>query len=335
MDIQVPRTAKDYVQKLMADVFEKTLVNWYGLGETRVVGSVPSEIPQIVIQNSLLDHVFVTDKGHLLHIEFQSTTEPDLYRFLSYATALTVAHRRSVRSIVVYLCAISSAPALLNAGAIQYSVENVFIAEKSGESAWDRVSRLPVDAWTDSDILDLTFYPFMRDAQSQSERALKAAKLSTQLPKAMQQRVGAMLLGLTLSFLDDAVVQSIKEVIRVNDLIRELEEEAIQRGWNKGWQEGHQRGHEQGRAEGRAEGLAEGLAEGRVEGREEGLWQGEWSMVQMQLQARLGMIPDSLMNQVRKLNRQQLLKLGCQLLSIGTIDELSAVVTKLASDPMH
>ena len=79
----VSRTAKDHIQKLMADVFQNTLPDWYGLSDLKIIASVPSDVPLLQVHDRLLDRVFVTDNGELLHLEFQSQIENNLYRFRS------------------------------------------------------------------------------------------------------------------------------------------------------------------------------------------------------------------------------------------------------------
>ncbi len=56
------------------------------------------------MQERLLDRVFEPDNHTLMHLEFQSTREPNLYRFLGYAVALTLQYRQPVRTVVIYLC---------------------------------------------------------------------------------------------------------------------------------------------------------------------------------------------------------------------------------------
>ncbi len=308
VDDAIPRHAKDVVQKLISDIFASTLTSWYGLSDARIVDTLPPTVPTLTIQEHLLDRVFLTDTGEILHLEFQSTPEVDLRRFLTYAVALINTHNRPVRTVVVYLYPTSLASSRLERRSVQYQVENVMIADKAGPAIWQHLAALPPQDWSDPDILDLTFYPFMDDPLSRSERALRAATLATFLPKPIQQRIGALILGLTSTFLDEKVLKSMKEVLKMNDLVRELEEEAILRGWNKGLEQGLEQGLQQGLAQGRRKGILTSL--------------------EVLIGSRFGDVPAALKTRMADLTEAQLLNLMPHISMLESLDNLREILQK-------
>ena len=215
-------TAKDVVQDLITDIHMDSLASWFGLSEVQVVEALPSGVPAVSIHELRLDWVFLTASGDMLHIEFLSGPETNLRRSLTYAATLIGQYQRPIRTVMAYLHPAPMVPSHFVQGSVEFDVENVMIAEKSRPTTWKRLSRLAVDDWTDNDILDLTFYPFMDDVETRAERAIKAAKLATVLPGPVKGRVGAMILGLTSAFLDKEVVHLVKEMLKMNDLVREM-----------------------------------------------------------------------------------------------------------------
>lgn len=239
MDDSISREAKDLVQKMIADVFQSSLTEWYGLSDMRIIATRPSAVPLISVQEHLLDRVFELADHSLLHLEFQSTREHTLYRFYRCAVVLTLQYQQPIRTVVVYLVPMRDAPTRLDLGSVDYSVQNISIADKDGHAIWERLRTLPPDGWSEGDVLDLAFFPFMEDPRPQAERAMLAARLAGTIPGGMGRLASAFIVGLTSSLVEPDVLKSLKEVIRMNDLITELEREAIARGWHgKGYRTG-------------------------------------------------------------------------------------------------
>ncbi len=306
MDDCISREAKDLVQKMIGDVFQSSLTEWYGLTGMRIIATRPSAVPLISIQERLLDQVFELDDHTLMHLEFQSTREPNLYRFFEYAATLTVHYRQPVRTVVVYLNKVRNAPKRLELGSIDFRITNIFIADKNGQVVWDRLRKLPPDAWSERDVMDLAFFPFMDDPRSQDARALASTQLASTVAGETGRLASALIIGLTASLVDPKVLKSMKEVIRMNDLITELEREAIERGWKKGLAQGH--------AEGRAEGLEEGEAKGRVQGRFEILLE--------VMTARFGELPANVTTRLQSLTDPELSIVARNLASVESREAL-------------
>lgn len=251
MNKKIPRHAKDIIQKIVADQFQDALLQWYGLELPRITGALPTHIPEITIQERILDYVFALEDGTLMHIEFQSKISK-LDRFAHYSLALATHHQRLVRTIIVYLGNVEKAPDTVRYGSVFFSVTNVYLAHMDGQRVSKRLkSKIQTEqTWNACDMLDLTFLPFMKHAsKTPAERAHFAASLAQRLPYPQSLYATALIAGLTGATTDSHVLKSIKEVIRMNQLIRELEQEAIQRGWQTGYNEGREEGREEGHLE--------------------------------------------------------------------------------------
>lgn len=299
MDSSIPRHARDVIQKLLADLFKDGLAQWLGVPELRIESRLPAEVSTLAFNNQVLDHVFLTHTDCLFHLEFQSDKERQLYRFLTYAAALVTAHHKPVETMVLYLYQEPNAPDYLDLHSLLFTVDNVFVAKMPGDTVWERLVRLPGDRWTDADFLDLAFYPFMRSEFSLLERAIRAAKLANLLPTPGSEIAGAAVVGLTCSFVDPEVVNLIQGVIRVNDLITALENDAIERGWAKGMQQGMQ----------------EGIRRDRVH------------VIMVLTDNRIGEIPDPLAKHIAGLDADKWCVVIRQLATVTSLDELRRLVT--------
>jgi hypothetical protein len=121
-----------------------------------------------------MDVVFEQRSGSLLHVEFQSTPKRSLYRFLGYDVALAEHFRRKVRTVVLYSGNVQHAEATLDAGTIQYGVENVYLNQLNGDAALDRVeAHLQIQTWTPEDRVRLAFAMQMRFTARKPEEAFE------------------------------------------------------------------------------------------------------------------------------------------------------------------
>ncbi len=242
--------AKDMIQKILVDRLGNEALAWYGLELPAIHGPLPSVLSVLTIEKREVDSVYRLADGTILDVEFQSDSmrQKDLERFLRYATILGTHYHTAVTMVVVHLRA-HSAAAGLDLGAVVLRLNHVFLAERDGQAAFKRLEAKVgrPDTWESADYLDLAFLPFMRDpTRTQKERALWAAQVAEQLPEPINRYATAMIIGLTSTFVDPEVLNSLKEVIRMNRLVEELEAEARQRGLEQGIEEGLEKGLEKG-----------------------------------------------------------------------------------------
>ena len=280
---ELPRNAKDRVQKVLAAALGEVLPQWYDPALPRVVSVLPAHVPLLHVQENLLDSVFLTEDGYILHLEFQSSVEPNLLRFAHYALALIQAHQRPVRTVVIYLGAVTTAPDTADYGSVSLRVRNIFIAARSAETTMARLQIRPVDEWTVFDDLDLAFLPFMHHPRlSQQDLVVESVTLLDRAPSGHQAFIAAAIFGLTGNFLEEPVIQSLKEVIRMRNLLKEFEDEATARGLEQGIRQGIEQGVQRG--------IEQGIQQGIRQGTEQGIQHGVAESVVAVLTARFGLL---------------------------------------------
>lgn len=84
-------------------VLADAAIDWYGIDSPPIVQVLAPNVPQVVAHESVADAVFRADDGRIVHLEFQSTPEPDLYRFLGQTSALA-SSRFTVEAVLCHSC---------------------------------------------------------------------------------------------------------------------------------------------------------------------------------------------------------------------------------------
>ncbi len=152
--------------------------------------------------------------------------EPDLYRFLLYDAHLTAHYKKPVKTVVLYVRDVLEAPDRLDAGGIQYGVENVYLKARDAEAVLEQLEEpIHLGFWEPEDRFDLAFVPHMRHPgmtdQEVLQRTLNLA-LATSDDNERNLMTG-ILLGLSGKAMSDEDVNRLKEVLKMADPVIERE----------------------------------------------------------------------------------------------------------------
>jgi predicted transposase/invertase (TIGR01784 family) len=246
-----PRNSVDILSKHLSAACPGDVLSVLGLHDAHIVRALPTELDEVIVRQQFMDIVFEQASGSLLHLEFQSTPPRSLYRFLGYDLALAEHFRRKIRTVVLYSGNVQDAKETLDAGTIQYHVENLYLNQLDGDAALEIVkAHLQTQTWTPEDRVRLAFAMQMRfTARTPEEAFEEVLRLTQQVPEKDEQNyVTALIFGLSGKGLSEAQREQLKGRMRMTDLIREIEQEALE----KGLQEGRQAGRQEGRQEGLA-----------------------------------------------------------------------------------
>ncbi|MCL6626629.1 MAG: transposase [Alicyclobacillus shizuokensis] len=267
------RNANDVLAKHLTGACPDGVLDVIGIRHAPVLRALPTELYEVVIRQQFTDIVFELCTGEILHLEFQSSRERTLNRFLAYDVALAQRFHRKIRTVILYTGNVHSGMDMLDLGSVQYRVENLFLNRINGDDALDAVKEhLARGEWSEQDRIRLAFAFHMQfEKRSRDEAFVEVLELTRQIvDQAEQNYVTALILGLSGRSLTDGQKQLLKEMMRMTDVVRELVQEIEQEAWEKGHQAGLMAGFQEGREEGRKEGRQEGLKKGRQEGLKEG-----------------------------------------------------------------
>ena len=225
------RNSADIILKYLVDAFRDASLDWLGLHDVRILRAIPTELPEVEIRQSFLDLAFETESGELLHYEFQTTKEQDLYRFLLYDAHLTAHYKKPVKTIVLYIRDVLEAPDRLNAGGIEYRVENVYLKSRDAEAVLKRLEEhIRLDVWQPEDRFDLAFVPHMRHPRMSGQEVLqRTLDLALAISDDNERNLMAgILLGLSGKAMSDEDIDRLKEVLKMTDPVKAIEREAAE-----------------------------------------------------------------------------------------------------------
>ena len=246
----IARNAKDILLKHLAVTMGEVGLAWMGVQGVQVIAAIPTELDEVDIRSGFIDVGFTLADGTLLHIEFQTTLEPNLYRFLLYDARLTATYCKPVRTVVLYTQDVHDAPTALDAGGLQYRLENVYLRDRDGLAALRRLQqRVAHDDFGPQDRMDLAFLPFMaHPGSSDGDVLTQTVNLALSLKnRSEQDYAAALILGLSGRVLSEEDQKRLKEALRMTDLVKEMLDETDQKARQEGIEQGIERGIERGK----------------------------------------------------------------------------------------
>ncbi|AEJ44363.1 transposase [Alicyclobacillus acidocaldarius] len=230
--MKLARNANDIVAKHLTNALPGDVLSVIGITHANVVRAVPTEIPKVEVRQEFTDIMLELADGRLLHLEFQTTREPNLYRFAAYDVAIAERYRRPIRTVVLYTGDVKSAPSELDAGSFRYAVENVYLNRLDGDGALDTVKRhLAVHEWTAEDRVRLAFAFHMRFERRTRDEAFEEIVETVQsIPDRHEQNdLAALILGFSGRILADEQKARLRRVLEMTELLKEIVEEAQNR----------------------------------------------------------------------------------------------------------
>ncbi|SIT10091.1 RpnC/YadD family protein [Alicyclobacillus vulcanalis] len=239
--MRIARSGNDIVAKHLTNALPGEVLSVIGIRSARVVRALPTELPKIEVRQEFTDIMLELVDGRLLHLEFQTTREPNLYRFGTYDWAMAERYKRPIRTVILYTRDVTEAPSELDAGSMRYAVENVYLGRMDGDAALETVKRhLSAHAWTEEDRVRLAFAFHMRFERRTREEAFEEiVEVVQRVPDVHEQNyLAALILGFSGRVMGDEQKEQLRRVLEMTDLLRELEREFEEKGIQKGIQKG-------------------------------------------------------------------------------------------------
>ncbi|ACV59954.1 transposase [Alicyclobacillus acidocaldarius] len=243
--MRIARSGNDIVAKHLTNALPGEVLSVIGIHDAHVVRALPTELPTVEVRQEFTDIMLELADGRLLHLEFQTTREPNLYRFGTYDWAMAERYKRPIRTVILYTRDVTEAPSELDAGSMRYAVENVYLGHMDGDGALETVKRhLAAHEWTEEDRVRLAFAFHMRFERRTREEAFgEIVEVVQRVPDVHEQNyLAALILGFSGRVMADEQKEQLRRVLEMTDLLRELEREFEEKGIQKGLQQGLQQG---------------------------------------------------------------------------------------------
>lgn len=231
------RNSKDILAKHLVGALSNDALGVLGLPGIKVVQAMPTELDSVDIRQGFTDIVFELSDETIFHIEFQSKRESALYRFLLYDVRLAMKFEKKIRTVVFYIGDIFDAPDRHDIGTAQYCVENVYLNQLDGDAALDTALRhLETGDWAEQDRIRLAFALHMRFERRTEEEAFEQVlDITTRIPDQYEQNyVTTLILGLAGQSITKAQRNHLLEVLKMTDVLREFEQETLEKGRQQG-----------------------------------------------------------------------------------------------------
>ena len=231
--MKIARNANDILSKHLTNACPRGVLDVIGIIDATIVRALSTELNQVIIRNRNTDIVLEQDNGSLLHLEFQLSKEPTLYRFAAYDFALAEHFLQKLRTIVLYTGDIQGGSTSLDIGTDIYQVENIYLNHLDGDEALAVVEQhLANDTWTPQDRVRLAFAFHMHFKKRTQEEAFEEVLTFTrQIPDPKEQDyVVALILELSGRQLKKKQEHQLKEMLKMTNVVREIEYEALQKG---------------------------------------------------------------------------------------------------------
>ena len=246
--MKIPRNSMDIISKHLVGALPQESLSVFGIHDVNIVRALPTELDAVDIRQEFTDVVFELSDGRIFHMEFQTTKENTLHRFLMYDAQLAAKFDRKIRTVVLYTREIRMAPDTLDIGTAQYQVENVFLSQFDGDAVLARLEQhLSEQHWTPEDRILLAFALYMQFKSIPKETAFdRVLDITRKIEdKHEQDYIVALLLGLHVKRLSEPQLERLKEVLKmtdiVRDIIKEVEEETMRKGIEQGIQQGQRK----------------------------------------------------------------------------------------------
>ncbi len=208
-----------------------------GIDAPPATAVLPTELPQVSVRARAIDYLLALPDGSCMHLEFQSTAEPDdVTRFLVYDALLYERDRTRIRTVVIYTGAVRSARDAIDAGCLLYRVENVYLGSFDGSERLRALKqRAASTGLTADDALDVALLILMgRQGRTAREVALEAVRLAGGLPSELRRLCQAAIVGLAERYLTEDEFKTVVEVELLARRVSEMIAEGEARGEAKG-----------------------------------------------------------------------------------------------------
>ena len=220
LEITISKHKKDIIQKFASGVFKDASLEFYGIKTAKIKEPINVELPVLKVSEESTDFVFLLEDGTYQHNEFESKfSKAALTRFAMYDIHLYERDKRKIRTVIIYSSNVKKRDVSLNIGSLEYKPDVVFMCDYDGNAIYtDLETKLKnKQKLTNTDILNLTFLPLMRNTIPKAELAEKSIKIAQNIPdKNKRDGCIASTLAFSLEYLNKTQITRIMEGLQMS-----------------------------------------------------------------------------------------------------------------------
>ncbi len=241
MSADISPQSHDVIFKHLGPLFAGESLRALGIDLPPATAVLPTELPQVSVRMHAIDYLLRLRDGSCLHLEFQSTSEPDdIARFLVYDAHLYERDGAPIRTVVIYSGGVRRARDQIDAGGLLYRIENVYLSSLDGDRHLADLQQRSRSGGLDAeDALEVALLILMgRREHTAQEVALEAARLAEALPGEFKRLCQSAVVGFAERYLTEDEFRAVAEVEplagRLSEMLAEGEARGEARGEAKG-----------------------------------------------------------------------------------------------------
>ena len=258
-DSEITYQNKDVMSKILAENFKDKSLKVYGLDLPKIKGILPTNLPEIHVNEMKLDNLFLLEDDSIAIIDYESSVKwENNLKYVNYIVRVLRRYKKEerakqIRMIVIYTADVEEAEEEFSAGCLTLKLEQAFLSRLDSDGIRNRIEQKVRNKETlsDEELMEFIVLPLTYKGREAKQEAVKdAVELAKQIGDREEQTF--LLSGILVfadKIIDSETAKYIREVMRMTQVAELFLEE--------------------GRAEGRAKGREEGRAEARAEAKRE------------------------------------------------------------------
>lgn len=235
---------KDVMSKILAENFKDKSLKVYGLDLPKIKQILPTNLPEIHVNEMRLDNLFLLEDGSVAIIDYESSVKwENNLKYVNYIVRVLERYKKEerpkqIRMIVIYTADVEEAENEFNAGCLTLKLEQAFLNRMDSEGIRNRIEKKIQnrEALSDEELMEFIVLPLTYKGTEAKQGAVKdAVELAKQIEDKKEQTfILSGILVFADKIIDSETAKYIREVMRMTQVAELFLEE--------------------GRIEGRAEG---------------------------------------------------------------------------------
>ncbi len=231
---------KDVLSKILAENFKDKSLKVYGIDVPRIKQILPTNLPEIQVNEMRLDNLFLLEDGSIAIIDYESDVKWENHlKYLNYIVRILERYKKDempkkIRMIVIYTADIEKAPEEFSAGCLTLKMEQAFLSKIDSNTVQEEIAgKLEHGlSLSDDELMKLIILPLTYKGKERKKQAVKeAVELAKQIS---DQKEKTFVLSGILVFADKIIdietSKYIKEVVRMTQVAELLLEEGREEG---------------------------------------------------------------------------------------------------------
>ncbi len=219
---------KDIMSKILAENFKDKSLKVYGLDLPKIKEILPTNLPEIHVNEMKLDNLFLLEDGSVAIIDYESSVKwENNLKYVNYIVRVLGRYKKEerpkqIRMIVIYTADVEHAEDTFTAGCLTLKLEQAFLRKMDSEGIRSRIEQKirNKEALSDEELMEFIILPLTYKGTEAKQEAVKdAVELAKQIEDREEQTF--LLSGILVfadKIIDSETAKYIREVMRMTQV---------------------------------------------------------------------------------------------------------------------